>query len=172
MTACFQRRSPRDDEIVSKVPIRSLPKSLPDMSWDFSGGFRELPMEIEIFVEFGPLEEWRNCTYPLERLGIYKQILKFLCSHSLRKRHEPCQCDSPTLPRLSRLFPTLHRLFCSFAIITSVDLMTASASSPRFRRSASIASRVMMAVSDWSPMRRRICAIRPSARTSSTMPRS
>jgi hypothetical protein len=76
--------------------------------------------------------------------------------------------DSPTLVDS----PTLQTLLASLAIITSVDLITASASSPRFSRSASMASRVMMAVSDWSPMRRRICAISPSVRTSSTTPRS
>ena len=50
---------------------------------------------------------------------------------------------------------------------TSVDLMIANASSPRLNFNARTASEVMTAVSDWSPTRRRICARRPSTRTSS-----
>ena len=50
--------------------------------------------------------------------------------------------------------------------------MIATASSPRVSFNSARASRVMTAVSRWSPMRSRICASRPSWRTSSTMPRS
>ena len=56
------------------------------------------------------------------------------------------------------------------AIMTSVDLMIASASSPRRSFSARTASAVMTAVSDWSPTRRRTCASSPSIRTSSMNP--
>ena len=59
----------------------------------------------------------------------------------------------------------------SLAIIMSVALTSAVASSPRFRRSSSKASLVMTAVNFWSPIRRRTCATRPSRRTSSMTPR-
>lgn len=57
-------------------------------------------------------------------------------------------------------------------IITSVDLMIATASSPFFSFNSCTASRVITAVSTWSPMRNRTCDSSPSLRTSSTRPRS
>ena len=56
------------------------------------------------------------------------------------------------------------------AIITSVDLMIASASSPRRNFNAVTASAVMTAVSVWSPTRKRTWPNNPSTRTSSMNP--
>ncbi len=105
---------------------------------------------VEVSAPF-EVKDCRNFINSLERLRIDKQILEFFGSHTssearvvppnVRSPRSPTLPDSPTL----RLPDSPH---ASLATLTSVDLITASASSPRLRRSASTASRVMMAVSD------------------------
>ena len=105
-----------------------------------------------------------------------------LCSDGRAERRQHCNSGTQPLHRrfvMSRA-PGLCTTFAvngdvtrsclRLAIITSVDLMTARASSPRFSFRAWIASAVTTAVSVWLPTRSLTCASRPSMRTSSTKP--
>jgi len=75
-----------------------------------------------------------------------------------------------TKNHVRRFFQPRFRALLGRAIMTSVDLTIAIASSPRRSFSARTASAVITAVSAWLPTRRRTCARSPSTRTSSINP--
>ncbi len=75
MSAGFQRRAAGDYQIVGEVAIGALAETFSNMARNFPGGFGKLFVKIEISDQFRPLQEWRNCVDPLERLRINQQIL-------------------------------------------------------------------------------------------------